>query len=323
MIAVTGSAGLLGSEIVRQLTSSGKKVRAIFNNNPPVIESPLVEPFNCNILDVITLDEALKDVEQVYHCAALVSFKGNDARSLYSINVEGTSNVVNASLNNQVGKFLYVSSVAALGRVNDAVVSEASPWDEKVRSSNYARSKYLAEMEVWRASAEGLDTAIINPSIILGTGDWSKGSTAIFRSVFNEFPWYTEGESGFVDVRDVARAAITLMGSDVNRERFIINGVNMSYHKLFSLVAACFNKKEPKRKVSPFLASLVWRYEKLRSLVTRREPLVTRETARSAMAKVKYDNSKFLAAFPHFNYTPIEETVEHICKILQHKVNNE
>lgn len=320
MIAVTGSAGLLGAEIVDQLLRAGKKVRALYNRNVPAFQGDDVELVECDILDVERVAEVLGNVQEVYHCAALVSFKGNDARELYKLNVEGTANVVNACLDSGTRKLVHISSVAALGKT-PGIISESTPWNDKVKMTNYARSKYLSEMEVWRGAAEGLETAILNPSVILGAGDWSRGSTAIFRSVFNEFPWYTEGSTGFVDVQDVARAAIVLMESDISRERFVINGVNMPYRDLFRLVASCFNKKEPHRKVSPFMASLVWRFEKLRKLFTGHEPLVTRETARSAMAKVSYDNSKFLAAFPEFRYTPIEETVKHICTILQHKVN--
>ena len=322
MIAVTGSAGLLGSEIVRQLINSGHQVRALYNSNLPVFDSPLVELFECDILDVVQIEKAFEGITQIYHCAALVSFKSDDVNALYKINVEGTGNVVNAAISNNVNKLLYVSSVATLGRPGGAVVTETSPWNEKAKTSNYARSKYLAEMEVWRGSAEGLNVAIINPSVILGAGDWSRGSTAIFRSVFNEFPWYTDGETGFVDVRDVARAAILLMRSEVTQERFIINGANLPFKKLFSMVAESFNKKEPHRKVSPFMASVVWRFEKLRKIFTGHEPLITKETARSSMAKVSYDNSKFLKVFPEFIYTPLDETVKHICAILQHKVNN-
>jgi nucleoside-diphosphate-sugar epimerase len=324
MILVTGGAGLLGKELIGQLLSQGKKVRAIYNKTPlPDFHSPGLEQVQCDILDVVRLEEAMQGIEQVYHCAAIVSFNPKKKREMFRINIEGTANIVNAALDEGVKKMLQVSSVAALGRIReDKPVNETMNWTEETSNSNYGQSKYLSEMEVWRGIGEGLDAVIVNPVIILGPGDWNAGSSQIFKSIYNEFPWYTEGITGYVDVRDVVKAMIQLMDSDISAQRFIISAENRSYHDVFNLIAKAFGKKVPHKKVTPLLAKMVWRLEKIKSRITGKDPLVTRETAATAMAKVNFDNSKLLKAFPGFTYHSIEETVAYTCAAFQQKLNN-
>ena len=158
-----------------------------------------------------------------------------------------------------------------------------------------------------------MKAVIVNPSIILGTGNWNEGSSKIFKTAFEEFPWYTDGVTGFVDVQDVVKAAFLLMNSRVTGERFIINGNNIAYHALFDMIADRFGKKRPFRKVTPFVASLIWRREKLRHLFFGTEPLLTKETAANAQDKRYFDNTKLLHAFPRFRYTAIEQTIARIC----------
>lgn len=322
MVLVTGGSGLVGSELINQLLARGKKVRAIYHKIKPA-DKPGVELVACSILDILGLEEALEGVDEVYHCAALVSFSKNSGEALYKINVEGTANIVNASLDAQVKKIVHVSSVAALGRrKNEETVDETMQWTETTSSSKYGKSKYLGEMEVWRGIAEGLKAVIVNPVIILGSGNMNGGSTSIFKSAYNEFPWYTEGANGFVDVRDLAAAMIMLMESSIHSDRFIVSAYNLPYKDVFSKIAKAFNKKSPSRKVTPFLASIVWRMQSLRSVFTGSSPLLTRETAATAQAKVYYDNSKLLSSFPSFSYRSFDETILDTCNSLQHKLNN-
>jgi nucleoside-diphosphate-sugar epimerase len=323
MILVTGGAGLVGNELIQQMLASGKQVRAIYNKTPlQSFSSANLQLVQCNILDVVALEEAMKDIEQVYHCAAVVTFNPQKKQEMFKINIEGTANVVNAALDAGIKKMVHVSSVAALGRIRtNESITELMNWSEETSNSAYGQSKYLAEMEVWRGIAEGLDAVMINPTIILGGGNWNDGSTKIFQSVYNEFPWYTEGTGGFVDVKDVVKAMIQLMESNISAERFIINAENKSYKEVFDLIAKGFNKKPPHKKVNKFLSALVWRLEAIKSRFTGNEPLLTKETARTAMAKVKFDNSKLFKFLPGFVYTALEQTITSTCNELQQKLN--
>jgi len=322
-VLVTGSSGLLGRELISQLLAKGKLVTALYNKKK--FEGPASENLKllqCDILDVTGLEEAMEGVEELYHCAGKVSFNGSDAGALFKVNVEGTANVVNAALEAGVRKMVHVSSVAALGRIRkDEMIDESMQWTEETSNSKYGQSKYLGELEVWRGIAEGLNAVIVNPTIILGVGDHDESSTKIFKSVYNEFPWYSEGVTGFVDVADVAKAMIQLMESDIVSERFIISAENRTYREVFNSMADAFGKKRPTKKVTAWLASVVWRLERIKSKFTGKQPLVTKETAATALAIAVYDNSKLKKYLPSFEYLTLEQTIKSTCSVLQQKLN--
>ena len=319
MILVTGGSGLLGHHLIKQLAKHGNSTRAIYRSVIPPLLANDAEWVPGDILDITSLENALEGVTQVYHCAAMVSFSAKEKQQLHKVNVEGTANVVNTCLDAGVQKLVHVSSVAALGKMHGgAMVTEAMQWTEESGDSEYGKSKYLGEMEVWRGVGEGLQAAIINPSIIIGEyGNWNKGSMAIFKNIKKGFPWYSNGVAGFTDAEDIADAMIRLMNSEVTAERFIINGECRSFKDVFFMIADAFSVKRPHKQVTPLLAAMVWRLEKLKSWFTHREALVTKETAESAQAIVNFDNGKFLKAFPDFHYRPLQQSIERICKAIQ------
>jgi dihydroflavonol-4-reductase len=318
MILVTGATGLVGSYLLQALLQKGETVRAIYRGEKPSIEN--VDWVKTDLLDVLGLEAAMKGVVQVYHCAAVVSFNPQKRQMMHKINIEGTANVVNEALSAGVQKMVHVSSVAALGRIRQgAMVDEQKNWTPETSNSEYAKSKYLAEMEVWRGIGEGLNAVIVNPSIILGAGDWSGGSSAIFKNAFDEFPWFTEGESGFVDVQDLVKVMMLLMESDITEERFVVGGHNLPYRTVFNSIADAFGKKRPHKKVTPLIAGLVWRLEALKSFFTKKDPLLTKETADTAMTSVHYDSSKLLKALPGFAFSDFEKTIVKTCGELKAK----
>jgi dihydroflavonol-4-reductase len=323
MILVTGGSGLLGKELISQLLAQGKTVRAIYNKTPlPDFHSHNLQQVQCDILDVIGLEEAMEGIEQVYHCAAIVTFNPKRKQELFKINIEGTANVVNAALEAGVKKMVHVSSVAALGRIREnEMINETMNWTEETSNSSYGQSKYLSELEVWRGIGEGLDAVMVNPVVILGAGDWNSGSSKLFQSAYDEFPWYATGTTGFVDVRDVAKAMIQLMDSDITAQRFIVSAENKTYQEVFNIMAKAFNKKPPHKKVTPLIAKIVWRLEAIKSFFTKQDPLITKETAKTALAKVNFDNSKLLKYLPQFTYRKLEDTIAATCAALQQKFN--
>lgn len=315
MVFVTGATGLLGKYLVKELATRGKKIRAIYRTKIPQ-ESfyQNVEWVQGDILDPVILQEAMQGVDEVYHCAAMVTFNPRKKQQLHKINVEGTANVVNAAIVNGVKKLVHVSSVAALGRKIEGVpVTENVKWSEENNNSQYGKSKHFAEMEVWRGIAEGLHAVIVNPVMILGVGDWNEGSSALFKNAWKEFPWYTEGVTGFVDAADVAKTMIGLMESEVSGERFIVSAENWPYKKMFTAMATTFGKKPPSKKVKPYMASLLWRIEKVRGWFTGADPLLTKETADTGQRKTYFDNTKLITALPGFAFKPLQQTIEEYC----------
>ncbi|MEO7312126.1 MAG: NAD-dependent epimerase/dehydratase family protein [Chitinophagaceae bacterium] len=318
MILITGGTGMLGAHLIEQMHQQGILTRAIYRTVIPPTLAHAAEWFKADILDVVALEEAMEGVSHVYHCAGYVSFNAKDKKELHRVNIEGTANIVNACLDAGVEKLVHVSSVAALGRIRPGqMINESMNWTEDTSNSEYGKTKYLGEVEVWRGVGEGLNAVIINPSIIIGRhGDWEKGSMAIFKNIYKGFPWYSTGGTGFVDADDIVRVMMQLMNSDINAERFVVSAENRSYKDLFFMIADSFGKKRPQKLVTPFLAAVVWRLEKVKSWFTHKDPLVTKETAATALAIADFDNSKLLKALPNFSYTPLPQSVESICKSL-------
>lgn len=320
MVLVTGGTGFLGSYIIKYLIEKGYSVRAIRRSNKlpswlPASVFKNVEWVEGDVLDVVSLEDATEGIDTVIHSAAMVSFGNKDRKAMYQTNVDGTANVVNIALEKNIKRFVHISSVAALGRTaGGGHVDEEKKWEESKVNTHYAKSKYKAEVEVWRGIGEGLNAVILNPSTILGYGDWHTGSCGIFKNIHDGFKWYTTGINGFVDVKDVAKATILLMESGITEQRFIVNGDNWTFKKLQETIADGFVKKRPMREATPFLMAAGWRVEKIKSLFTGKNPLLTKESARVAMSQTYFENDKILKALPDFSFTPLEETIKKSCE---------
>lgn len=299
MILITGSTGLVGSRILFELLARGKKVRALkrtgsdteFVRHVFVFYDPdngerlweNIDWFTVDILDTETLAAAFDGVQTAYHTAALVSYHPADADKLIEVNATGTANVVNAALNAGVEKLCYISSVAALGKAKyGSPTSEDDLWTRETNTSNYGLSKFMAEREVWRGTAEGLPAVILNPSIILGPAKPDQSSGMLMDVIRKGSAFYPPGITGYVDVRDVSAVAIELLESDIQNERFLVNGENCKFKDLLSISAGVFGGKKPKYKISFWMLTIARYALKIRELITGKRTPVTKETARSA-----------------------------------------
>jgi len=323
MIFVTGGTGLVGSHILLELSQKGEQFKALKRDSSSLsICENIFKHYNAEDLfekinwvvgdvnDIPSLTDGMQDCEQLIHCAAVISFQSSDAELLKKVNIEGTANVMNVALSSRVKKVGFVSSIAVLGRNStEGIVDEECHFKHTKLDSNYALSKYYAEQEVWRAAQEGLDVVIVNPSVILGPGDWSKGSSQIFQKIHSGLKFYTPGSTGYVDVVDVANSLVALLFSDVKNERFIVNGANLKYQDCFDRIALALKKPKATIKVTPFLKEVAWRLELLRSLVTGKSPLLTKETANSAMTDSSYSTSKIEQAIS-YQFTDIDATIK-------------
>ena len=320
MVLVTGGTGFLGAYIIKELVDKRIPVRAIRRKNilPSFIPASVfnqVEWVEGDLLDLVNLEESMEGVDTVIHSAAKVSFRQYERQEMFRINIQGTANVINLAIEKNIRHFIHVSSVAALGRkANATIITEDKKWEDNKINTNYAISKYQAEMEVWRGMGEGLQAVIVNPSTILGYGDWNSSSCAIFKTAYAEFPWYTSGINGFVDVEDVAKAIVLLAEKNISGERFILNGDNWSFKQLLTTIADGFGKKHPTKHATPILGSIAWRMEKLKKLFSGESPLLTRESARVAQSKTFFDNGKILKALPGFSFTPLQQTITKACE---------
>jgi len=321
MILVTGGTGLVGAQLLYDLTLAGKKVRALRRNTSTdnilnmVFSEKLflksnIEWVEGNVTDVHDVLEAMQGIEEVYHCAAKVSFHSSEYKQIMKVNVEGTANMVNMAMEAGVKKFCHVSSIAALGRVEEnKVMNEQVMWKSSKHNSMYAVSKYSGEREVWRAMEEGLNAVIVSPAIIIGAGDWKTGSSSMFRQVYKGMKYYSHGVNGFVDARDVTYAMRMLMEKNISGQRYIISAENRTYQEIFNMIADSFHKPRPTIKVNGTLSELGWRAEAMRSFFLNRIPFITKETARNSQNKWFYTSEKIIKALGNF-FTPLQKAVE-------------
>jgi len=317
MIFITGATGFLGTALIGELIKQNKAIKAIYRTEesiaPILAHHPLINWVKADVLDIYSLLDHLAPGDMIYHCAAMVSFHPSRRSEMVHINVKGTENIVNAALEKRAGKLVHVSSIAALGRTKESwQVSEESEWQESPLNSYYAMSKYDAEMIVWRAMAEGLNAAIINPGVILGPISGNKGTGHLFRKVQEGLSFYPPGGSGFVGVSDVAKMMLLLMQRDIRNLRVISVAENISYKDLLQLIADGFGKKAPALEAGWLAAHGLAFIEKIKCRFTDAEPVVTRETIRTMQEHFIYQNQKSIELLD-FKYTPIATIVKETC----------
>jgi len=322
---------LLGSYLLYELTRRGHKVRALLRPGKKGYESSTildclsgksehltnhVEWVEGDVLDPFSLHQAMKGIEQVYHCAAYVSFNPRDLHKMLAVNIEGTANVVNACLENGIKKFCHVSSIAALGQAEKGeIIDENAKWKTSRLNSGYAISKYGGEREVWRGIEEGLNAVIVNPSVIIGAGCHEKATNSLFRSIKSFLPFYATGVNGYVDVRDVVNSMVLLMESTIQSERFVLNSENLTLREFFIKSADILGKPHPRFALNRKVMILFAWIDELRSRLTRTKPMLTRENVRAAMSKSYYSAEKFRSAF-EYSFIPISESLNDTFRIL-------
>lgn len=329
MIFVSGGTGMLGAHLLYKLVKENKKVRALKReqSNLKIVEQIFsyysvdykklfkkVEWIDGDILDSEGVLSAMEGAELVYHVAAIVSFDPRDKVRMIKSNVIGTQNMVNAAIVHQVKKFCHVSSISALGdATNGDLIDEETFRNPKARHSGYSTSKYLSELEVWRGITEGLSAVIVNPSIILGPGNWKSGSPSIFSNIYKGLNFYTEGITGYVDVLDVVNVMTSLMESAIQGERFVVSAQNLSFKEIFSEVAVALGVKKPTIKANAFMLGIAWRLEAIISRIKKVQPKVTKDSAYSARKPALFSSEKLIDMI-NFKYTPIKECTYRIAK---------
>ena len=328
MILVTGATGFVGAHLLYQLVETNEHVRAIYRSentiekvtevfslygaNASLISK--IEWFKADITDVPSMIPAFYGVKKVYHCAAFISFNPKDYREMRKVNIHGTAIIVNLSIDAKVNKICFVSSIASIGNsIYGEPSTEENEWNSQDDNSGYSITKFGAEMEVWRASQEGIDVVIVNPGIILGGGFWNAGSGKIFTKIFHGLKFYTEGKTGFVGVKDVVKTMVFLTNSTIKNERFILVSENKSYKEVFFLIADALKKKRPYKRIHRWKMELLWRVSSFLSIITGKEPLLSKYAAKSANSTSLYTSKKVQEILP-FKFQTIEAVVKEVSE---------
>ena len=327
MILVTGATGLVGSHLLVKLLQKNEEVKALFRSEKQIEkvknvfafhhQTALFDKINWvkgDITDIPSLEIAFENITHVYHCAALISFDPSDEDELRKINIEGTANVVNCCIDFGIKKLCHVSSIAALGnpKEHETTITEETEWNPEELHSDYAITKYGAEMEVWRGHQEGLEVVIVNPGVIFGYGFPKQGSDIIVQSVKKGLSFYTKGSIGIVAVEDVTNCMFQLMKSTISGERYILVGENVILKDFITYLATLLNIKPPTIYASKTMTSIAWRLDWLVSKLLDRKRKLTRATAKASHSIDVYYTTKIVTAL---NYS-FQKKETYLTKII-------
>lgn len=323
MVFVTGATGILGRTIVLELLKKGETVRAAKrpNSNIEDVKNTYnyytenaedffskIEWVNVDFDDISNIEAALEGVTEIYHCAAKVSFAPKDKKQMYYTNIKGTENLLFACESAKIQKFLHVSSIAVLDNFNEnGELDEDSDFNSKIDHSDYAISKHFSEMEVWRASAEGLNTIIINPGMIIGTGNWENSSGELF-STFEKNNFTFSGGTSYVDVRDVAKIAVELMSKNAFGQRFIIISENCKYERVGNYIRENLGLKKAEIMSKNTLVLGVW-LNRILGWAIPKLRMATKTNVESVSSFSRISSQKIKNEL-NYKFIPIDESID-------------
>lgn len=314
-ILITGASGFLGQYILRELSQdSSLKLHGTYLSNTQATKTiPNVTWHQVDLLDLNKLDPIVRQADVVVHAAAIVSFEKKQAMRMREFNIAATEHIVNLCIEHNVSRLVHVSSISALNHTIEGTITDAIKEQDIDGMSEYGKSKYWSEMVVWRGISEGLEANILNPSVILGAGDWSKGSPKTIDAVANGLPFYPAGQTGFVYAKDVAKMIHQLINTDICNERFLCSTENLPYKSVIDTVAKQLDVKAPKRPVNKLHIAAVSLMNTIKNLLQiKGENIITASSLRQANGIDTYDNSKSIRQLG-FIYTPIDQAIEEIC----------
>jgi nucleoside-diphosphate-sugar epimerase len=339
MVLITGGTGLLGSHLLLELVREQQEVLALKRPTSNLTEVRRVFAYyvgdkdeldklwgrirwlDVDLMNQVDLEEVLhgvqqgkeQPVEQVYHCAGMVSFQPRDRQKMIRFNRDSTACLVNACLATGVKKLVHVSSTSAIGKPPEgASATESMIWSHSKSGTGYAESKFLSEMEVWRGIEEGLNAVIVNPSIILGSGFWKRGSSSMFDRVAGGLKYAAPGITGYVGVADVVASMIGLMNSDISGERFIISEGDYSYKEVFEKICSALGNSRELKTVTPTLMWNLVRLDAFASIFRGGRRQITSEHVRAAFGEVHFSSDKIKDALG-LEFTPLDQVITEVA----------
>jgi nucleoside-diphosphate-sugar epimerase len=327
MILVTGGTGMVGAHLLLHLLQKNIPIKAIYRpksnlqrvkkvftyytkNSDSLFQQ--INWIEADLNDIPALERAFKDVEYVYHAAALISFDPGNYKKLYKTNTKGTANIVNLCIEKGIKKLCYVSTIGAIGKSSEgAMATEENEWSEQ-EVNVYALTKYLGEMEVWRGSQEGLPVVILNPGIIVGPGFWDSGTGDLFTTANKGYKYYPPGGTGFISIHDVIHIMVTLMDSKIRNERFITVAENLTFKEILLQMVQVLGKQKPKKELKPWQLEIGRWFDWFRNLLTGQGRRITKNAIQSLKHRELYSSEKIKHRL-RFDFEPLDETIEFCC----------
>lgn len=310
-IALTGATGHLGRRVLMDLLDAGYSGIRCLSRKP---QTPLsgVLWFQGDLSDPFILDDLVEGTDTVIHAASLESYSPLDVPKLFRTNTEGTANVVNACLHAGTAHLIHISSTAAIGRPpNIRMIDEGTEWVKSPYHTQYAESRYKAELEVFRGQEEGLGISIVNPALLLDPAGQAPHTRVFLDRIRRRERSYPTGSNGFIDIRDVSRCLLAHLDRQPSGQRLILSAANWSYRELLEALATAAGLPAPDRPLTGFGA--LWQ-----TLLGRLTlgPSLFRAERMLAFLEVGYDNTSCREHFG-FVFTPIAQTVADVAKALK------
>ena len=267
-----------------------------------------------DVEDADDMFDLTEGMDIVFHCAAIVSYHKKEASRMLEVNINGTKNIVNACIENDVKHFIHVSSISALGDSKGEMINEETSRDFNDYHSNYSKGKYLSEQEVWRGIQEGLNATILNPAIIFGPNNCTRSSGTMIARIEKGLPALPAGGSGIVSVLDVVEVMIRAAKQTPTNERYILCAENIRMSELFTKIAAALHVKIGKTLAKKWQMVLVYYMEAFVELFSGKLATITREIIRNYDEVKQFDGSKATRVFG-FQYrntfSSIEDTIRY------------
>lgn len=333
MKIVVGGTGFVGTHLLLALTAREQqvvatyrksdkitRVKALFAHENRQADFEKISWRYADVTDVPSLELALTGITTLYNCSGFVSFEPKDYQKLLKINIEGTANLVNCALHLGIETFIHVSSIAALGAMPlpELPINEEAEWNRELKNSDYAISKYGAEIEVWRGEQEGLRVLIVNPGVILGIGFGSNSGKLFFDFATKNKYGFPDGTTAFVSVRDVAACILELEKGNYFGKRFILSAGNFSVAEIGNAIRKAANRSQIQRSVTAtalWTASVLEYFPSLFGLTPRR---LSFAVVRSALSKDQYSNELLLNTLA-FQFTDLLKTIQELTAFYQKK----
>ncbi len=313
---MTGASGFLGKYILQDLLDKGyHQITAHSRMNPEEasIKWPhlKVKWVSSDLMDLYVLDEIAETHDYIIHAAGKISYRATDRKELIASNFVLTQQLVDAAIYNSIKGFVFISSTAALSRDKDNdPINESGIWQNMKDASDYSRSKWMAELEVWRAKEEGMNVLILAPSVMLGQGNPEKGFNQIIQKIKNGHSYFPSGAGGFVDVRDVASFCTDAAAAGLWGEKYILNAANLSFKEAYSKVASIAGIKAPSNPVPVLLTRMLISLNAIFQIGSgKKNKLLTHEALKLAESSYEYNNQKSIGT-GLIRYRPIDESFE-------------
>ncbi len=294
---VTGATGFIGASIVRELLKDGREVRALVRagSDTANLNGLDVEPWRGDLRDRSSLVQGLKGCDVLYHAAADYRLWTRTPQEMYRINVEGTSAILEAALENGLSKVVYTSSVGTLGNPGDGTPgTETTPVTLADMVGHYKKSKFLAERAAERFVGQGLPLVIVNPSTPVGPLDIKPTPTGkiIVDFLNRRMPAYLDTGLNIIAVEDCARGHILAEHKGCIGEKYILGNADLTLSAIFGLLAEITGLAAPRVRL-PYLPILLAAYlNEGISAVTGKEPLIPLAGVRMAAKFMFFDSSK-------------------------------